>query len=165
MKSKFIAAGVLAVASFSASAETYILGTLSNSTFSSLSESSAVLGAGVELNDTWNFTLAAPSSASFGALQTFAVKAGKITNFAANLVGYGALELGNLPGVQVLSWEGDLAAGNYSVVVTGKTGLAGAQYLGTVSALPVPEPETYGMLLGGLALVGAVARRRAKKAA
>jgi len=45
------------------------------------------------------------------------------------------------------------------------TGLKNAAYLGSVSALPVPEPETYGMLLGGLALVGAVARRRAKKAA
>lgn len=27
-------------------------------------------------------------------------------------------------------------------------------------ANPVPEPETYGMLLAGLAIVGAVARRR-----
>ncbi len=31
-------------------------------------------------------------------------------------------------------------------------------------AAPVPEPETYGMLLAGLALVGAVARRKACKA-
>jgi hypothetical protein len=27
-------------------------------------------------------------------------------------------------------------------------------------ATPVPEPETYAMLLGGLALIGAIARRR-----
>ncbi|MFC0166892.1 FxDxF family PEP-CTERM protein [Pseudoduganella danionis] len=31
-------------------------------------------------------------------------------------------------------------------------------------AAPIPEPETYGMLLAGLALVGAVARRKARKA-
>lgn len=31
----------------------------------------------------------------------------------------------------------------------------------TYSAAPVPEPETYGMLLAGLGLVGAMARRRA----
>ncbi|WP_374360714.1 FxDxF family PEP-CTERM protein [Pseudoduganella danionis] len=31
-------------------------------------------------------------------------------------------------------------------------------------AAPVPEPETYGMLLAGLALVGVVARRKARKA-
>nr|WP_315393353.1 PEP-CTERM sorting domain-containing protein [uncultured Duganella sp.] len=31
---------------------------------------------------------------------------------------------------------------------------------GSATVAPVPEPETYAMLLGGLALVGAVARRR-----
>lgn len=30
----------------------------------------------------------------------------------------------------------------------------------TFTAAPVPEPETYAMLLGGLALIGAIARRR-----
>ena len=40
-----------------------------------------------------------------------------------------------------------------------------ANYNGTLTITPVPEPETYGMLLGGLALMGVVARRKAKKAA
>jgi hypothetical protein len=31
---------------------------------------------------------------------------------------------------------------------------------GPSSVAAVPEPETYAMLLGGLALVGAIARRR-----
>lgn len=34
----------------------------------------------------------------------------------------------------------------------------------SLMAAPVPEPETYGMLLAGLALVGVVARRKAGKA-
>jgi hypothetical protein len=49
--------------------------------------------------------------------------------------------------------------------VLGKFGSA-ASYSGTINVTmaPVPEPTTYAMLLGGLGLMGAVARRRAGKA-
>lgn len=54
-----------------------------------------------------------------------------------------------------------LAADNYYVQVSGslKSGTP-AVYSASLAVTPVPEPATYAMMLGGLALVGALARRR-----
>ena len=76
-----------------------------------------------------------------------------------------------LKGSQVLSgqtdqWElrsGALAAGSYFLQVTGTVLSPGAGvYSGGATVSAVPEPATYGMMLGGLALVGAIAARRRK---
>ncbi|MRW93066.1 PEP-CTERM sorting domain-containing protein [Duganella sp. FT80W] len=53
----------------------------------------------------------------------------------------------------------------YVLTLVGAANGTDADYSGTFKVTAVPEPETYAMLLGGLALVGAVARRKAKKAA
>ncbi|RFP09627.1 FxDxF family PEP-CTERM protein [Duganella sp. BJB475] len=55
----------------------------------------------------------------------------------------------------------NLAAGNYYLLVSGmvRNGAAG-NYVGSLAISPVPEPATYGMLLGGAGLVGWLARRR-----
>jgi hypothetical protein len=55
-----------------------------------------------------------------------------------------------------------LAAGDYYLAVTGNlVSASSASFGGAVSvAAPVPEPETYGMLLGGLGVLGFLARRR-----
>jgi hypothetical protein len=76
------------------------------------------------------------------------------------LVGHGNLASTSSAGNTMLSWIGSLGSGDYTVHVTGMTNLKNAAYLGTVSASPAPEPETYAMLLAGLGVVGFLARRR-----
>lgn len=171
MKLKLIAAGILAATSFSASATDHLLGILDPTGSDTLSDKSdKFASAGTAISDSWFFQLLTPSSTSFGALQTFSVAEGAITNFAGSLFGvgsntfYGDLALSTSSvSSQSLSWAAPLAAGNYRVDISGTTAVDRSQYLATVAALPVPEPETYAMMLAGLALVGAVARRRVKK--
>ncbi|KQQ46334.1 hypothetical protein ASF61_18200 [Duganella sp. Leaf126] len=43
------------------------------------------------------------------------------------------------------------------------TAKAGATYSADITVTAVPEPETYGMMVGGLALLGFMARRRKAK--
>jgi hypothetical protein len=71
-------------------------------------------------------------------------------------------------GSKVDTWELSnigLASGTYVLEVDGKVvGNSGGVYASNmVVTAAVPEPETYGMLLGGLALLGMAARRKAKK--
>ena len=56
----------------------------------------------------------------------------------------------------------NLAAGNYYLQVSGNlVSDQAASFGGAVSlAAPVPEPETYGMMLAGLGVLGFLARRR-----
>jgi hypothetical protein len=60
----------------------------------------------------------------------------------------------------------NLAAGNYYLQVSGNlVSDTGASFGGAVMLAPVPEPETYGMMLGGLGILGFLARRRKAKQA
>jgi len=54
-----------------------------------------------------------------------------------------------------------LTAGSYYYAITGNaTGSQGGFYSITSTVTPVPEPETYAMLLAGLGVVGSLYRRR-----
>ena len=72
---------------------------------------------------------------------------------------YGAL---NLSATLLPSTVG--APGFYQFVVTGTTaGTAGGIYAGALSTAPVPEPNTWLMLLAGLGLVGLMVERTKRR--
>jgi hypothetical protein len=55
----------------------------------------------------------------------------------------------------------NLGAGDYYLRVNGTVvSDAGASFGGAMMLMPVPEPGTYGMMLGGLGILGFLARRR-----
>ena len=58
----------------------------------------------------------------------------------------------------------NMATGSYYIQVSGSlVSDTSGSFGGSVMLAPVPEPETYGMLLGGLGLLGFMARRRKAK--
>ena len=62
-----------------------------------------------------------------------------------------------------LSYD-NLAAGSYYVMVNGSVlSNAAGKYYANIALAPVPEPETYAMMLAGLGLLGFTARRRKQK--
>lgn len=61
---------------------------------------------------------------------------------------------------QYTFWADSLAAGLYTIQVTG-TGTPGSAYTGNVVVTsPVPEPETHALVLAGLGAIGFLATRR-----
>jgi hypothetical protein len=58
----------------------------------------------------------------------------------------------------------NLQSGYYYFRVSGLGGIGGGQYLlnSSVVTAPIPEPETYALMLAGLSVLGVVARRKKK---
>lgn len=86
-------------------------------------------------------------------------------------MGSGAWGAGFSNGVANLTWDGNYGSAytldyHATVPVGDPSGFGGVTYAlhleGVVSAAPVPEASTYGMMLAGLGLVGFVASRRRK---
>lgn len=114
-----------------------------------------------KINDTFSFSIASTSMVTFDFLAYDYDAPLSQVNF----------ELFDATNTSVAMWNtsGDnssythfesLAGGDYSFSVYGdQPGVGFGVYDMTVS-VPIPEPETYAMLLAGLGLLGVVARRR-----
>ncbi|MCE3604497.1 FxDxF family PEP-CTERM protein [Massilia sp. P8910] len=121
--------------------------------------------------DNYKFTLAQAGDFAAGVLS--------ITGNAKNGLDITAFNLidsnGSLFGGKLLStgatdqWSlstASLSAGAYTIQVKGSIlSNSSGRYSTNIALAPVPEPETYAMMLAGLGLLGFTARRRNKKAA
>lgn len=93
-----------------------------------------------------------------------------VTNFALYDFGGALLSTGTqastgLVDAWTISYD-NLAAGSYFLRVEGNiAGKAATDFSGNLALAPVPEPETYAMMLGGLGLLAFTARRRKQKQA
>lgn len=130
---------------------------------------------GATFSDKFNFSVAAgttasPAMSSLDAIISsisrtadtgLAITGLSLYNAAGTVVAQGkSLQSGT---VDVWTISGDnLTAGNYYLQVSGNlVGNTAAAFGGAISmAAPVPEPETYGMMLAGLGVLGFLARRR-----
>ncbi len=148
--------------------------TTSGSWFGSFS---GAISANTSFLDHFLFTVPAPFT--FTLVDPFSGPAG---NSFFGITGLSASLFNNPPALSLYSGanlvnavpSSSLLAGNYDLQISGTAGAFGGAYWGGAtlvtnnSALfspsaPVPEPETYAMMLAGLGLMGFVARRRKQK--
>lgn len=126
---------------------------------SGYTSSSFAYGSGQSFSDTFLFTLG--SSAHVYLDVATVTSALKGLQFSGVQLTQGASVLppvsGGLPSFDF----GNLQAGQYTLTLSGlASGVAGGSYHIDLMAQPVPEPETVALMLAGLGVMGAVARRR-----
>lgn len=105
-------------------------------------------------------SLSSLSGASFTSMQkTLLLDVGTLTNADGS-----ALKLDNVEGI---TWGQDFN-GQKTLLLVSDNNFSGSQFTqfvalginGDLATAPVPEPSTYALMLGGLGLMGAIARRR-----
>jgi hypothetical protein len=163
--SSLLAIGI-AVSPFAANATTVT----SNFNKGTITNSAVLIGSvftvpGDSFIDNWNFTIApteqfAAIAADIDNLSAFEISP---SSFGAKLIGssqtWNAVKVGDTIRFDSMV----LAPGNYDLQIFGTiVGTIGGAYAGTISAfaVPVPEPETYAMMLVGLGMMGFMVRRR-----
>jgi hypothetical protein len=122
-----------------------------------------------KINDDFTFSIASASTVTFDflAYDYFADLAqtipGSLSQVNFELFDSAMMSLGswNTGGDHSsFTFSESLAGGDYSFTVYGDQPLVSTGYYDMTVSVPIPEPETYAMLLAGLGLLGVVARRR-----
>lgn len=139
----------------------------------SIVDGNAVLGGGESIHDQITFAVASPADAANGVISasvggngfaSFATSLWNVTSDVLLITGP-TTSLGTGSWASFFEFSPLLTSTGYSIHVDAVT-LAGSQFAGyggsLILAQPIPEPETYAMLLAGLSLMGLVARRRKK---
>ncbi|MFN6995089.1 MAG: FxDxF family PEP-CTERM protein [Aquincola tertiaricarbonis] len=155
-RSAIVIASVLALAGASAHAVDY---TWNTSTPLNLPQYYALQG--MTFTDTISFSLTGVSDVEVGAVAnifgSFGISGGSLTFYKGNTV----LDSFALTGATDFIAAPSLGVGDYSFVVSGTvSGKSGGSYLLNAAVTPVPEPETYALMLAGLGAVAFIARRR-----
>ena len=145
-----------------------------------------VLGGNQSFSDIFTFTLEQPNASSgysvvnfpldlgsAGTLSTVFSSVALISYGADNTQGTGDDQLlksvvlpsaGNTQDHISLAWDQPINGGAYLSVNGVTSGSLGGIYSGSISSVsPIPEPESFAMLLAGLGLMGAVVRRRSSR--
>lgn len=157
------AAVVLATAAMSASAVTYNIGTLPLAP--GVYSNTAVLPfSATPFTDRYDFVFptggatASGSAVSVNVTGLFNIGDIKVSLFNSSNV----LVNAGTPGVSSSLFNVPLAGGaSYYYTVTGTAlGAVGGAYSFIASAAPVPEPETYALMLAGVGVIGFMAARR-----
>ncbi|MES2117860.1 MAG: FxDxF family PEP-CTERM protein [Pseudomonadota bacterium] len=158
MKLKFLVAGLLAAASFAASAADQSVA-LNLTDVVSFKATNPVLDGGDDL-----ISFSGLAAGVYDISITLSSQGVTWNQAATNLNGVVGSFSGSKLQFADFEYNGSTPF-SLTLVGTKTAGAAKFGYSGDVSVSAVPEPETYGMLLGGLALMGVVARRKAKKSA
>jgi hypothetical protein len=162
-----LAIAVLALGAGAAGAATYTASVDATNPAEIFFDTSTLLVAPGSFADLVNVSWTAPPSGGFASAAVTNVRSsGRNITFSSVQLFDGLDGTGSLlsSGADLYFSDVLVSGTQFSVKLSGTaTGTAGGQYILTGSVVPVPEPETYAMMLAGVVAVGFMAARRRRR--